>query len=103
MLEMLNAFNALSDEGSLFKVGFFCNKFLCCAVAGSVVLHSTICYVSFFEGVFGTVPLSLNDWILVIAFSLPIIFVGELLKIESRRRTALALKERLDVDENKKD
>jgi len=61
---------------------------------GSVTLHSMICYVPFFEGVFGTVPLSKNDWILIIVFTFPVIIVGELLKIIARSRTNAALLKR---------
>ena len=55
----------LSDEGSILTTGPFINKFLCVAVMGSISLHCMICYVPFFEGVFGTIPLTTNDWILV--------------------------------------
>jgi len=63
-------------------------------VLGSVSLHCTICYVSFFEGVFGTVALSRNDWILVFVFTFPILIVGEVLKIFARRRTRRDVEER---------
>merc|ERR1712046_224305 len=91
MIEMMNAFNALSDEGSIFTVGPFCNMFLVYAVIGSVSLHSMICYVPFFEGIFGTVPLSRNDWILVLSFTTPVVIVGEILKVMARARTSKQL------------
>lgn len=87
MIEMLNAINALSDESSLLKVGLFANPWLIIAISGSVILHIMICYVPFFESVFGTVPLSQNDWILVISLSFPVILIDEVLKIIARRRT----------------
>ncbi len=85
---MFNAFNALSDESSLLSVGLFSNIYLIFAVIGSVSLHCMICYVPFFERIFGTVPLTQNDWILVLACSVPVIFVDETLKFFSRARTA---------------
>jgi len=92
---MLNALNALSDETSLFKIGIFCNPFLLIAIAGSVSLHCMICYIPFFNGIFGTVPLSKNDWILVMLFSVPVIIIDEILKFIARIRTRNALKARL--------
>jgi len=58
IIEMFNALNALSDESSLFKVGIFCNPMLIVAICGSVFLHCVICYVPFFGGIFGTLPLN---------------------------------------------
>ena len=94
MIEMFNAVNALSDEGSLFTVGLFANPFLLLAIAGSVLLHCMICYIPFFENVFGTVPLSKNDWILVIGLSAPVILLDEFIKIFARAKTRRELKKR---------
>ena len=77
-IEMFNAFNALSDEGSLLHVSPFTNAYLLGAVFISISLHCMICYVSIFERVFNTVPLSVNDWILVICCSFPVIIVDEI-------------------------
>lgn len=94
MIEMLNALNALSDESSLLTVGLFANPSLIVAIFGSVSLHCMICYIPFFERIFNTVSLSKNDWILVLAASLPVILLDELLKIVARARTRAALKAR---------
>lgn len=95
MIEMFNAINALSDESSLLEVGIFANPLLLLAIALSCSLHAMICYVPFFERIFGTVPLTVNDWILVLAFSLPVIFLDELLKVVARAKTKANLKARL--------
>jgi len=47
-----------------------------------------ICYVPFFEGIFNTVPLTLSDWFLVFAFSLPVVLLDEILKFVCRRKSA---------------
>jgi len=87
VIEMLNAINALSDESSLLTVGIFANPFLIAAISGSILLHCMILYIPVFEKVFNTVPLNLNDWILVLACSFPVIVLDEILKFISRLRT----------------
>jgi magnesium-transporting ATPase (P-type) len=91
---MFNALNALSDESSIFKVGIFSNMYLIVAIFGSVMLHFMILYVPFFEKIFGTVPLTQNDWIIVLAVSAPVVVLDEVLKFFSRMRTNNALASR---------
>lgn len=95
MIEMLNAINALSDEASILEIGLFANPLLLLAISGSVLFHCLICYISFFENIFGTVSLTLNDWIVVFMFSGPVILLDEILKVVARAKTRKELKERL--------
>lgn len=95
MIEMLNAINALSDEASILEIGFFANPLLLIAIAGSVSFHCLICYIPFFENIFGTVALSFNDWILVFLWSFPVILLDEVLKVIARNKTKRELAERL--------
>lgn len=92
---MFNAINALSDESSVATVGIFANPLLLIAIALSSSLHAMICYVPFFERIFGTVPLTLNDWILVLIFSLPVILLEEILKVVARAKTRKELAARM--------
>lgn len=94
VIEMLNALNALSDEGSLLSVGLFANPTLIMAITCSMTLHAIILYVPFFWNIFGTVPLTLNDWKLVMMFCIPVILIDEVLKFFARIRTRKALLER---------
>lgn len=94
MIEMFNALNATSDEGSLFQVGLFANPMLLLAMATSFLLHCGILYIPVFEKVFNTVPLDWNDWKLVLMFSLPVFVIEEILKFISRSKTAADLQRR---------
>ena len=87
MIEMFNAFNALSDEKSLFTTGITCNMYLIYAVILSTGLHLMILYVEFFCNIFGTVALTKNDWIIVIALAAPVIILDEIYMIFARRET----------------
>ena len=81
---MFNALNALSDEGSLLTIGPFANPYLVVAIIGSLSLHCMICYVPLFEKIFNTVPLSSNDWILVVLCAFPVVILDEILKFAAR-------------------
>lgn len=96
VIEMLNALNAISDEGSLFTTGIFGNIYLLAAIAGSILLHCMILYVPLFEKIFNTVPLTQNDWLLVLACSFPVIIIDEVLKYVARSKTSNELKKRLE-------
>lgn len=95
MIEMFNALNALSDESSILTVGIFANPLLLIAMTLSIGLHCVICYLPFFENIFGTVALTTNDWLLVLAFSLPVVLLDEFLKVIVRGRTKKELEARM--------
>lgn len=81
---MLNALNALSEDSSILSMGLFCNPWLLLAITFSILFHCLILYIPVFSKIFGTVPLSYNDWILVFMFSFPVIILDEILKAISR-------------------
>ena len=72
IIEMLNAFNALSEDGSLVQMPPWKNPFLIIAVFGATALHMVILYVPFLAKIFGTTPLDEHDWMLVMYFSFPV-------------------------------
>jgi Ca2+-transporting ATPase len=95
IIEMLNAFNALSEDNSLLVVTPFTNPYLIGAVLLSVAFHMIILYVPFLNPIFGVAPLSLYEWGLVMAFSSPVILVDEVLKFVGRIKNERELKQRL--------
>jgi len=76
--ELVIVWNCRSETKGAFKLSFTSNKFLLVAVVLSAILTVIIPYT----GLFGTAPLDLMDWVLVIPFSLsgflilPEIFYG---------------------------
>jgi Ca2+-transporting ATPase len=66
-IEMFNSLNALSEDGSLLTMPPWVNPWLLLAMSVSFGLHFLILYVPFLAQVFGIVPLSLNEWLLVLA------------------------------------
>lgn len=95
MLEMLNALNALSENGSLLHMPPWVNPWLLLAIAGSLAIHVLIIYIPFFAEIFGTTYMSMYDWVIVLAFSAPVIVIDEVLKFFARIKTDMELKQRL--------
>ncbi|KAH7443179.1 hypothetical protein KP509_02G023900 [Ceratopteris richardii] len=82
--EMFNALNALSERNSLREVPPWVNRWLLLAIAVSMGLHFIILYTPWLAEAFGVVPLSYNEWLLVVLFSFPVIPLEEALKLVGR-------------------
>ncbi|KAL5572163.1 hypothetical protein UlMin_021760 [Ulmus minor] len=94
-IEMFNSLNALSEEISLAKMPPWRNPWLLVAMSVSFGLHCLILYVPFLAGVFGIIPLTLNEWLLVILISAPVILLDEILKMIGRRSRRRRKKEKM--------
>jgi len=81
---MLNALNALSEDGSLLVMPPWANPYLLLAMAVSIGLHMVILYIPALASIFSIVPLTFNDWLVVMAFSSPVILIDEVLKLFGR-------------------
>mmetsp|Transcript_64788 Transcript_64788/g.163120 ORF Transcript_64788/g.163120 Transcript_64788/m.163120 type:complete len:1039 (-) Transcript_64788:152-3268(-) len=86
VIEMLNAFNALSEDGSLIQMPPWTNPWLILACMGSVLVHFTILYIPFLAKIFAVCPLDWHDWVLVMCFSFPVIILDEVLKFFGRQQ-----------------
>ncbi|CDJ68017.1 calcium-transporting ATPase, putative [Eimeria necatrix] len=80
VIEMFNAFNALSENHSLLRMPPWANPYLLLATASSLAVHCAILYIPFLSRVFGVVELTLMDWVYVLLWSFPIIILDEILK-----------------------
>ncbi|CAA3021566.1 calcium-transporting ATPase 4, endoplasmic reticulum-type-like [Olea europaea subsp. europaea] len=88
-IEMFNSLNALSEDGSLMSMPPWVNPWLLLAMSVSFGLHFLILYVPFLAQIFGIVPLSLNEWGLVLMVSLPVIIIDEFLKFVGRCKSGV--------------
>lgn len=88
VIEMFNAFNALSENHSLLRMPPWSNPYLVLATTASLAVHCAIVYTPFLNSVFGVVPLSMMDWAYVVMWSFPIIIIDEWLKFLGRRHFA---------------
>ena len=86
--ELLRAFTARSERHSVFSIGVFSNRAMLWAVGVSFLLVLMVVYVPFLRPFFDTVPLTANDWLLMLPFFLASPLAMELLKLHFRRRRA---------------
>jgi Ca2+-transporting ATPase len=86
--ELVRAFSCRSEHASVFKLGFFSNRYLSYASMLSFILLLVVVYTPFLQPVFSTNALSLKDWIIVGGFALIPFAIGELYKMIRRRKKA---------------
>ena len=98
MIEMFNAYNALSEDNSLLVVTPFVNPYLIGATVLSTAMHMMIVSIPFFNDVFSIRAMNAHEWFLVLAFALPVNLVDEMLKYYGRIKNEKELKERLKQD-----
>jgi Ca2+-transporting ATPase len=79
--EWLRAFNARSDEYTIFKLGIFRNRYMLLAVGVAVLLQMAVVYLPFMQIAFHTVPLSLAQWGIIIGIAGSIFITEELRKV----------------------
>lgn len=84
MAEMMNAIMARSSKTSVFR-RWNANRAMGPAMLGVLLLHLTILYLPAAAAVFNIAPLSVGEWLLVFAASLPIMLVEEIRKWIIRR------------------
>lgn len=85
--EWFSAFVFRSSRRSLFSM-FGTNRTLWPTLLIVVLMQCAILYVPSLARLFHVAPLSLTDWLLALAFSLPVVFVDELRKLIVRRGKA---------------
>ncbi len=78
--EWFRAFNARSDERTVFKLGIFKNRWLVGSVAVAVGLQIAIVYVPFLQTAFRTVPLNPRDWGIAVIGGASLFVIEELRK-----------------------
>jgi Ca2+-transporting ATPase len=86
LFEMFNAFNCRSDRYSIFKLGWYSNRWLVWAVLSSVLLMALVLYVPSLAFLFHTVPLGFLDWIVALGISCSALVFVELYKLIRERQ-----------------
>jgi len=85
VFQLVNVFNARSDERSAFRQPFS-NTWLWVAVAVSLALQAAVVYLPFLQGAFSTVPLSPGDWVQCATVASSVLWFRELEKAVTRWR-----------------
>ncbi len=79
-VQLAHTFNARSEKKSIFNIGIFSNKYLVGAVLLSVGLQISVVYTPGLQPLFGTVPLNMGEWVVILVLSSVVLLVGELKK-----------------------
>jgi Ca2+-transporting ATPase len=80
LFQLFNALNARSDERSAFH-RLFRNSWLRVAIPLSLALQVLVVYAPFLQPAFGTVALSLGDWLVCIAIASSVLWLREASKL----------------------
>jgi len=83
-IEMFNAASALSENQSLLGQPIWSNIWLVLAMILSFGLHLMILYWPWMNDIFSVQPLNKDEWMAVMGWSLPVLFLDELLKLAAR-------------------
>ena len=86
--QFFNGFTVRSDRHSVFQVGLLSNPQLVMAECFGIGIMAAISYVPALQSVFNTAPLSVTDWLLLIAFGLLLLVADEIRKWLLRQRDA---------------
>lgn len=81
MTQMGQALAIRSERYSIFKIGFFSNKFLLAAVMSTFILQFAVVYVPFLQSIFKTVPLSFAEIGACLGLTIVVFFAVELEKM----------------------
>ena len=84
--QFFNGFAVRTDEESVFKVGLLSNVPLVLAECFGLVIISAISYLPVLQGIFHTAPLTIYDWLMLIAFGVVLLIADELRKAYVRSR-----------------
>ncbi len=85
MTQLIHVFECKSETKNIFEIPIFNNVPLILAVLCSLVMILGVIYVPVFQVVFETVPLGLNEWLLILGFSLMGPVLSSLLGINRKK------------------
>lgn len=88
MFQWFNAWNCRSENLSIAQKGLWTNKWLIMATAVVFALQLLVVYVPVLQVLFKTVPLSLSQWLIILAISSSIVVVEEVRKAIVRARVS---------------
>ncbi|HEX2926578.1 MAG TPA: cation-translocating P-type ATPase [Ruminiclostridium sp.] len=86
LTQLVHVFECKSETKNIFEINIFSNMPLVLATICSVVMILAVVYIPVLQGIFETVPLGLNEWMLIAGFSLMGPVLSSLIGINKRNR-----------------
>jgi Ca2+-transporting ATPase len=84
LFQMWNVLNCKRGEGSILSRATFNNRYVWAAILASFALLAVIMYVPLLQELFSLVPLTVQDWALIVTWTVPVVLVIELRKLLAR-------------------
>jgi Ca2+-transporting ATPase len=89
MSQLVHVFECKSEKRGLFVINLFSNPYLVYAVFSSVLLLLAVIYLPFLRSVFGTMPLTTNDWMISVGFSLLVPVISSIIRdIKNKKKNS---------------
>ena len=85
IIEIFYLFNCRSLTKSIFRMGFFSNKFIFLGVAAMILLQIGFTYVPIMNEIFQSNPIGIESWLKIIGVSMVIFLIIEIIKFVSNR------------------
>ena len=79
--QLIHALNMRSNTKSIFKIGIFSNMYLIGAILLGFALQLTVIYIPPIAKMFNVIPLTLQDWSVVLGLSIIPLIINELRKL----------------------
>jgi Ca2+-transporting ATPase len=86
VFQFFHVFNCRSLDRSIFSVKFFSNKFLFLSVSAALLAHLAVLQFGFLQTIFKTVPLTTEQWLMIVLVGTLVIIGGEIDKVVNRWR-----------------
>ncbi|MCW9705208.1 cation-translocating P-type ATPase [Fodinibius salsisoli] len=86
VFQFFHVLNCRSLDRSIFRINFFSNKFLFVSLVAALLAHLAVLQVGFLQAIFRTMPLSSDQWMLIIGVGFLVILGGEIDKFINRWR-----------------
>lgn len=67
--QLIHVFECKSERKTILEIPIFNNIYLVLAVICSLIMVLGVIYIPFFQNIFNTVPMKLNDWMIILGFS----------------------------------
>ncbi|MEL7834749.1 HAD-IC family P-type ATPase [Fodinibius sp. Rm-B-1B1-1] len=86
VFQFFHVLNCRSLDRSLFTLNFFSNKFLFLSLFSALLAHISLLYVDFMQATFRTVPLAVEQWVMIFFVGSFVIIGGEFDKLINKWR-----------------
>jgi magnesium-transporting ATPase (P-type) len=85
IMQIGNVFACRSSKDSIFRLGFFSNRLVIIGIIAEVILSAFIVYHPYGNKIFGTAPLGMDVWLILLPFSIALLAADELRKLYVRK------------------